>query len=180
MEVDSIGHDEIFVGCGIARAAKLQLMRGDLLKIEQCGDQRALVRRRGLNQGVRFEADQTARSSRAELNHDGHERAGAHMAVDDLVRLAVEAAVYGVSDAVAQSATGMLQEGAGEKAFAIGCHGNFDWIVHSSGHHRFDRSTVDATAKDMGGGCFELLSITQLVVLFRKRAFAPIDPAIAT
>ena len=138
------------------------------------------MRQRGLNQLVGLEANQTARGGRSELRHNGHERTGADVAVDDVVRFAKDATVNSVSDAVAETSAGMLQKGAGEESFAFGCDCDFDRIVHTAGHHRFNRTTVDATAEDVRGGGLQLFAIQEFVVLFCKGSFAPVDPAVAT
>ncbi len=58
--------------------------------------------------------------------------------------------------------------------------GHFDWVIHATGHDRFDRATFEPTAKDMRGFGCQRFAIDQFVFLFSKSAFAPIDPAIAS
>ena len=72
-----------------------------------------------LSKNLRVVARDAARRGRSEVREHGHEIGpGARVSVEDVVRLAIHAAVDCVDQPVALTAARMLEEGAGENAFA--------------------------------------------------------------
>ena len=116
MEVAIVGDEEVLVAGRERRAARHQDVARDLSQVEHRGEETVAI---AAAERARCVAREAGRHGRPELAHDRHQIAGPLVAVEDVVRLAVDAAVDGVDDRVPLARLRMLQEGRGEDAFAL-------------------------------------------------------------
>src|SRR5688500_18712004 len=89
------------------------------------------------------------------MRQNGHEVAGLFMFFDDIVHLAVDAAVNRMHQTVAFAAAWMLKESRGEDSFAFGSKCDIDGVIHPARHHGFDTAALGTTAKNVRRACLE-------------------------
>ena len=121
---------------------------------------------------------QPTRRGRAEVGQHRHQFAGARMVVQHTVPLAVDAAVYGVDQAVAPAAGGVLQKRRREDAFAGGGEHDIHRVVHPAGHHRLVRAARRMAAKNMRRTRHPLGAPERRIPLLRECALAPVNPSV--
>ena len=109
-----------------------------------------------------------------------HQIARSFVAVDDRVRLSVQAPIDRVNQRIAAPQLRMLQERRRQYPFAGGRERDVDRIVHPAGHDRLDRGVAGTPAKDVRRSCDERRSARSFVGLLGERAFGPVDPAVRT
>ena len=103
---------------------------------------------------------------------------GRGWSVDDIVDLAVNAAVDGVNEAVALAAAGMDEERCREDSLAAGREHDIDGVIHAAGHHRLDQRSLGPFAEDVRRPRHERRLAGSFVGLLGERSLAPIDPAV--
>lgn len=108
------------------------------------------------------------------------ETARLRMALSDVMDLAVDAAVDCVNDAVAASEFGVLKEGGGDEAFAVGEERNLDGVVHTSGEDGFDGTALWTSAENVRGARGESGTVGNFVSLFGEGSLGPVDPSVGT
>src|SRR5205807_7661061 len=110
-----------------------QDVASDLVHVEETGEQVVLELR---TEGAGVIASQATGGRGAQVRHYRHERrTRPRMVVDHVMIFAIDAAVDGMNDAVAFSASRMLQERGREEALAARREDDVDGIVHAAGHH---------------------------------------------
>ena len=148
MKVDVVAHEEIVVGGSEGRAIRREDVTRDFVEIEAGGEEIITV---SGAKPIRLIPAQSTCGGGPEMNEDGHDIGGSMgMVLDDIVNLAVDAAVHGVNDSVALPVGGVLQERGGKDSFAAGGEDDVDGIVHASSHDGFEVGTVRSGAEDVG------------------------------
>ncbi len=109
-----------------------------------------------------------------------HQVAGPRVPIDDVVILAVDAAIDGMNQPVALALLRMHQERRREDPLAAGRENDVDRVIHAAGHHRLEPGAVTPRAKDVGRGRSHPLVPRQLVGLAGEGSLAPIDPTVGT
>ena len=124
---------------------------------------------------------QSAGSGRPHV-HQHRQKVGAGPAVVRVVHrvviFAVDAAVNGMDQPVAQPCFGAHQERGRKNPLAGRQEDGIDRIVHSTGHHRLDLAAIGPGAEDVRRPRGERPPFGQGVGLLGEGPFAPVDPAI--
>ena len=178
MEVHVVAHEKIAVGAGEGRAVGPQLVAGDLVQVEERGEEVVLVARA---KDVVLVAAQSARCAGAELDEGLRQfwPGAFHRAVvEHIVLLAEDRAVGGVADAVAEARLAEVDEGAGEEDFALAREGHTDRVVHAARHDDVEPCAVGPHAEDVRGAVLQDGAVAERVGLFGERAFGPVEEAV--
>ena len=177
MKVGIVRNQKIAVAAIERGAPRFEHMTGDLVQVEEAGEEVVLVflpeHRRGVTR-------QTARRGRPELREHGHEVAGAWMVVENVVVLSVDTAIDGMDQAIALAAAGMLEERGGEDPLSAGSKRDFHRIIHPARHDRFQAGAVRSAAEDMRRAGDKRGFARAVEGLLSKGSLAPIDPAIGS
>ena len=120
---------------------------------------------------------QPARGGRAGVIHHRHEVAGARVAVERGLLLAINAAVNRVQQAVALAAAG-LDERAAQEPLARRVERHAHGIVHATGEHGFKARAIGPRTEDVRGARDEGLAVRERVALLGERTFRPVNPAV--
>ena len=83
------------------------------------------------------------------MSHHRHQLAAAWMIADDAVIFSIYTSIYGVHEPIASPTRRMLDKGARKINIPLWIKGNLDGIIHATGHYRFNRSSIQCSAKDM-------------------------------
>ena len=114
------------------------------------------------------------------MRHRRQQRSCAEMTVEYIVILSPEPATHRVNDPIAPSIARMLKEGAADHEVAFRRPRQTDRIVHARGKDDLKGRPIRLHAEDMGGPRRPAGLTRQVVALFRKRPFAPVDQSIGT
>ena len=175
MKIVIVGGKKIAVAGGEGRAIGDELVAGDFAQIEITGEKVVEIIR---TEKARTVGCHSAGRSCVHVSEHGHEVAGARVAVEHGMLLAINTAVDGVDETITTATGGVLKKCAAQETFASGVESDTDGIIHAAGEDRLDAGSIGSRAKDVRGAGDKGLVVVKRVALFGKRALGPVEPAI--
>src|SRR5260370_30805622 len=99
------------------------------------------------------------------------------MIVDNIMILAIDAAVNRVNEPIALTAARMLKKGGRENPFAAGREHHPHRVIHAARHDRLEAATLGPAPEDMSSPGRESVRFSPLVGLFVSHPPSPVHPS---
>ena len=144
VKIEAIGNEEVTGRGSERRGVRSQNCPRHLADVETTGEQ---VVPEIAAENVRFVSDKTAGGRRPEMHQRRHQLTCQLVTGNHSVRFTVNAAVNRVNQAVVLPISRVHQKRRGEDAFATRREDDFNGIVHTARHDRFDSGSVRRARK---------------------------------